>query len=114
MFYARRGIVWKEASKCLGKAGSRLSQMLYNRLYLRLQEGAPFGIVVHGMELLHEQRTTLHPAVKGLLGGFGSTAWLVEQSQFGLAIGTDLKHVFGDFMVFDYYTNIRNIHHQTK
>jgi hypothetical protein len=114
MFYARRGIVWKEASKCLGKAGSRLSQMLYNRLYLRLQEGAPFGIVVHGMELLHEQRTTLHPAVKGLLGGLGSTAWLVEQSQFGLAIGTDLKHVFGDFMVFDYYTNIRNIHHQTK
>jgi hypothetical protein len=93
----------------LGKAGSRLSQMLYNHLYLRLQEGASLRVIVHGMELLHEQRTTLHPAVKGLLGGLGSTAWLVEQSQFGLAIGTDLKHVFGDFMVFDYYTNIRNI-----
>ena len=114
MFYARRGIVWKEASKCLEKAGSRLSQMLYNHLFLRLQEGAPFGIVVHGMELLHEQRTTLHPAVKGLLGGLGTTAWLVEQSQFGLAVRTDLKHVNGDFMVFDCYTNIRNIHHQTK
>jgi hypothetical protein len=50
---------------------------------------------MHGIELLHEQRTTLYPSVKGLLSGFGTTAWLVEQSQFGLAIGTDLKHVNG-------------------
>ena len=56
--------------------------------HFRLEEGAPLRLVVHGFQLLHEHGATLDPSVEGLLRGFGTTAWLVEQSQFGLAIGT--------------------------
>ena len=65
-----------------------LSQMLYDGFYFRLEEGASLGVVVHGLQLLHEHGATLYPSVEGLLCGFGTAAWLVEQSQFGLAIGT--------------------------
>jgi hypothetical protein len=88
--------------------------MLYNGRYFGLEEGAPLRVVVQGIEFLNKQWTALYPAVKGLHGGFGCAAWLVEQSQFGLAIGTDLKHVNGFFRV-DYCTSkIRNICHSCK
>jgi len=77
----------------LGESPSRLSQMLYNGRYFGLEEGAPLRVVVQGIEFLNKQWTALYPSVEGLHGGFGCAAWLVEQSQFGLAIGTDLKHV---------------------
>ena len=69
-----------------------LSQMLYDGFYFRLEEGASLGVVVHGLQLLHEHGASLNPSVEGLLSGFGTAAWLVEQSQFGLAIGTIIEH----------------------
>ena len=69
-----------------------LSQMAYDGLYLRSEEGSSLRLVVHAFELLHERGTTLDPSVEGLLSGFGTAAWLVEQSQFGLAIGTKIEH----------------------
>ena len=91
-----------------------LSQVSYNGFYLRLEEGSALRLVVHGFQLLHEHGATLYPSVEGLHGGFGTAVRVVEQSQFGLAIGTDLKHVNGFFRV-DYCTSkIRNIYHSCK
>ena len=97
---------------------SRLSQVSDDGFHFRLEEGAPLRLVVHGLQLLHEHGATLDPSVEGLLSGFGTAAWLVEQSQFGLAIGADLEHVFRDFggwmMVagcFPVCVKIRNICH---
>ena len=84
-----------------GKGESWLSQVTDNSLHFRLEEGAAFRIVMQGFQLGHEQWTTLYPSVEGLHGGFGTTARLIEQSQFGLAIGTDLKHDFWDFIGYD-------------
>ena len=69
-----------------------LSQMAYDGLYLRFEEGSALRLIVHAFELLHEQGATLDPSVEGLLSGFGTAAWLVEQSQFGLAVGTGIEH----------------------
>ena len=106
----RRKEVFRQAFPCFmpnvsmfgGKDGNalkreslRLSQVTDNGLDFGLEEGAPFRIVMQGLQLGHEQWTTLYPSVEGLHGGFGTTARLIEQSQFGLAIGTDLKHDFG-------------------
>ena len=62
--------------------------------HLRLQEGVATGIVTHGRQFFLQQRTGVYPPNQGLDGTLGSVAWLVEQSQFGLAIGTDLEHVW--------------------
>ena len=72
---------------------SRLPQMPDDGFHLRLQEGVATGIVTHGRQFFLQQRTGVYPPNQGLDGTLGSVAWLVEQSQFGLAIGTDLKHV---------------------
>ena len=92
--------------------------MPYDGFHFGLEEGASAGLVVHGLELLHEHGATLYPSVEGLLCGCWTAAWLVEQSQFGLAIGADLEHVFRDLggwmMVagcFPACVKIRNICH---
>ena len=69
-----------------------LSQMPYDGFYFGLEEGAAAGLVVHGFQLLHEHGATLYPSVEGLHGGFGTAVRVVEQSQFGLAIGTKVEH----------------------
>ena len=79
-----------------GKPPSGHSQMAHNGLHLGFQEGAPAGIVAQRFKLGHEHGATLYPSVEGLHGGVGGTVRMVEQSQFGLAIGTDLKHTDDD------------------
>ena len=75
--------------------------MLHNGLHLAREERAPLRVVVERCELADKHRTPPYPAVEGLHGALGSTAWLVEQSQFGLAIGTWLKHIFKDLTVIE-------------
>ena len=72
--------------------------MPYNGFHLGAKERASLRVIVQRMQFADELRTTLYPAVEGLHGGFGTAVWLVEQSQFGLAIGTWLKHVI---MIYD-------------
>ena len=60
--------------------------------YCGLEEGAATGRVVHGFQLLHEHGANLYPSVEGLHGGFGTAVRVVEESQFGLAIGTIVEH----------------------
>ena len=69
-----------------------LSQVPHDGLHFGLEEGAAAGLVVHGFQLLHEHGATLYPSVEGLHGGFGTAVRVVEQSQFGLAIGTIVEH----------------------
>ena len=69
-----------------------LSQVPYDGFHFGLEEGAAAGLIVHGFELLHEHGATLYPSVEGLHGGFGTAVRVVEQSQFGLAIGTIVEH----------------------
>ena len=69
-----------------------LSQMPYDGFHFGLEEGAAARLVVHGLELLHKHGATLYPSVEGLHGGFGTAVRVVEQSQFGLAIGTIVEH----------------------
>ena len=65
--------------------------MPYNRIRLGTKESASLGVIVQRMQFAYEHRTLLYPAVKGLHCAFGGTAWLIEQSQFGLAIRMWLK-----------------------
>ena len=97
MLYAKRFGIRISVPTEGWESPSRLSQVADNGLHLGLQEGASLGIVVHGGQLGKQERATLYPSVEGLLCGCWTAAWLVEQSQFGLAIGADLEHVFRDF-----------------
>ena len=66
---------------------------------LGTEESATLGVVVHRLKLVHEQGATLYPAVEGFHGGFGGAVRMVEQSQFGLAVRTGLKHVYRDLQL---------------
>ena len=59
---------------------SGLSQVPYNGFYLRLEEGASAWLIVHGLQLLHQQGATLNPPVEGFHGGFGTTVRMVEKA----------------------------------
>ena len=52
----------------------------------------PARIITEGTKLLHQQRTSIDPTIKRfqrtLLSGMG----IIEQSQFGLVVGTDFEH----------------------
>ena len=70
----------------------RFSQIPHNRLHLRPEKHMPARVVAEGTKLLHQQRTSIDPSVKRfqrtLLSGMG----IIEQSQFGLVVGTDFEH----------------------
>ena len=83
----------------LRKENLRFSQVADYGLNLRTEEGATLGVVVQRLELAHEHGATLYPAVEGFHGGFGRAVRMVEQSQFGLAVRTGLKHVERDLNV---------------
>ena len=95
MFCCKCHGVSAQTSWCFRKSPSRLSQMLYDGLYFRYQESAALGVVIQVLQFGHQRRTTDNPAVECLLCSLGTAAREVEQSQFGLAIRTESKHVFG-------------------
>ena len=70
----------------------RLPQMPHNRLYLRLQEGVPTGVVVHAFQLIDQHRTTVYPSYEGFYCAVGRVGWLVEQGEFRLAVASWCKH----------------------
>ena len=70
----------------------RRTQMPHNRLYLRLQEGVPTGIVVHAFQFIDQHRTTVYPSYEGLYCAVGRVGWLVEQGEFRLAVASWCKH----------------------
>lgn len=87
-FGRKRFEVWFLGRFDAGKGGLlRLPEVLHDGIYFRLQEGVATRIVVHGLEFFPQQGATGYPSVQGLDGAVGGAAWLVEQSQFGLAIG---------------------------
>ena len=77
----------------------RLPQMPHNRLYLRLQEGVPTGVVVHAFQLIDQHRTTVYPSYEGLYCAVGCVGWLVEQGEFRLAVASWCKHFW--CMIYD-------------
>ena len=84
-----------EGSVKAGEATAlRLPQMTDNGLHLGTEEGVATRVVVQRLQLGQQLRTALYPTVKGLHGTLGSAVRMVEQSQFGLAVRTDLKHGF--------------------
>jgi hypothetical protein len=52
-----------KAPKYLMESPLRLSQMLDNRLYFRLQERVPARVVIHGLKLRKQHGTSVYPAV---------------------------------------------------
>ena len=66
--------------------------MLHNSFHLGDEERVPTGVVMELFQFVDQLRTTLDPSVQGLYRRVGIAAWLVEQSQFGLAVRTENKH----------------------
>lgn len=69
--------------------------MLYNGFYLGFEEGVPTGMVIQLSQFFDKHRASVDSAIQGFQGGFRCTAWLVEQSQFSLAVRTVFKHLVG-------------------
>ena len=66
--------------------------MPHDGFHLGDEECVPTGVVMELFQFVDQLWTTFDPSVQGLDRRFRIAAWLVEQSQFGLAVRTENKH----------------------